>query len=724
MQISTISELKQKPIWVNWRLEDRNASKKAKVPINSKTGGNAMSNEPDTWSTFDIADKSKNKYNGIGFMFSELKKDYLLCGVDIDGTSEEDNPLSKEIAEFFKGTYIEASPSGTGLHIIFAIAKDFTYSDTYYKKNPHNKIECYLAGCTQRYFTYTGSGADLPILDMTEKFKAFLDKYMKRSDLKEQKPQLEKPKSTSTNIDVIEKARNAKNGSLFKALYDSGDISAYNNDDSSADLALCSILAFYMQGDSSAIDNAFRSSALMRDKWNRDDYRSSTINKAISSCKGNFYTKPRERTFKPTVEGADAEQKKQLITFDLFNNYLDEKRYVTRNNEITHNFDFDGFSGENPSHINNLIPIRLVSELKPMYSGVTKNIVYDFIYWRTANNPYNPILDLIENEIASGETGERESGWDGVDRIAEIYNIFGIAEKDSLSRTLIKKWLMQAYCGLHNNTDNPFSLDIVLVFQGGQGIGKTRFFEKLALIPNCFGEGITIDPSDKDSVKMATSVWIGELGEIGSTMKKDMDKVKAFLTKAKDEYRLPYAHEYVSYPRRTSFVGTVNDQEFLIDQTGNRRFATVPLKENLVIDYDTQIKPFNALQLWAQVAEIVANELATGKTYANCFRLTTEERSELSEHNSNFTKPLKGETEVTDILTSLHLEKGGFIQGEQWMSVTDFKAEHDALKNLDSRTIGKILKKLGYESKIIDKKNKTNHYLLPFKTRANNAQYY
>ena len=58
------------------------------------------------------------------------------------------------------------------------------------------------------------------------------------------------------------------------------------------------------------------------------------------------------------------------------------------------------------------------------------------------------------------------------------------------------------------------------------------------------------------------------------------------------------------------------------------------------------------------------------------------------------------------------------------MSVTDFKAEHDALKNLDSRTIGKILKKLGYESKIIDKKNKTNHYLLPFKARANNAQYY
>lgn len=58
---------------------------------------------------------------------------------------------------------------------------------------------------------------------------------------------------------------------------------------------------------------------------------------------------------------------------------------------------------------------------------------------------------------------------------------------------------------------DPYSLDIILVFKGRQGIGKTRFFEKLALKSQFFGEGICLDPRDKDSVMQATSKWISEL---------------------------------------------------------------------------------------------------------------------------------------------------------------------------------------------------------------------
>ena len=114
--------------------------------------------------------------------------------------------------------------------------------------------------------------------------------------------------------------------------------------------------------------------------------------------------------------------------------------------------------------------------------------------------------------------------------------------------------------GLFNTIENPFSLDIVLAFIGRQGIGKTRFFEKLALKSAFFGEGICIDPRDKDSIIQATSKWISELGEIGSTMKKDMDSVKAFITKSADKNtELPYGRASLHYARITSFVGTVND---------------------------------------------------------------------------------------------------------------------------------------------------------------------
>lgn len=730
MQI-TMQQLQRMSIWVNWRFMKRDG-KTTKLPLDPNTGDPAKSNDPTTWGTYATAlsnvSERSGECNGIGIMFMQ-GNEYALCGIDIDGHQSGGNPLQEEVLELFKGTYSETSPSGTGKHILFLLPLGYEYSNELYMKNPHNELECYIAGKTNRYFTFMGNGVDMPVTDQTEAFEQFTAKYMRKADWQSQKqqeppkntPQAQKQIARANDLDIIGVARKARNGAAFTSLYDSGDIKAHNGDESAADLALCGMLAFYLQGNYTAIDIAFRSSALMRDKWEREDYRSSTINKAIAGCKGKFYTPPKAaQSHKHTGEGEQQGGKKERLDFDLFQDYLRKKRYITRNNEITHSFEYVGFYGENPEHINNLVPIRLKSELEKLYSGVSNDTIKDYVYWATANNVYNPILDIIEQEAAAGETGERGRAWDGVDRISEIYRIFGIEESDMLSRILIKKWLMQAYCGLYNNIDKPFNLDITLVFQGGQGIGKTRFFEKLALQTNCFGEGITIDPSDTDSVKAATSVWLGELGEIGSTMKKDMDKVKAFLTKATDEYRLPYARDFVRFPRRTSFVGTVNDSEFLIDQTGNRRFATVPIKPSITIDYDMQIKPFNALQLWVQVAELVTEELRNGNTYSNCFRLTAAEKIELAIRNCSFTKPLKGEIEVADVLTYLSEPQAGYDKGEAWITVTQFKQQNDVLRNIDSGTIGKVLAKLGYEKKIGDKRNKTSVYYLPYKSWRNN----
>jgi primase-polymerase (primpol)-like protein len=73
------------------------------------------------------------------------------------------------------------------------------------------------------------------------------------------------------------KARNAKNGADFIALYDHGDLSAYDGDHSRADQALCNHLAYRTGRDAARIDQLFRSSALMREKWERADYRNWTI---------------------------------------------------------------------------------------------------------------------------------------------------------------------------------------------------------------------------------------------------------------------------------------------------------------------------------------------------------------------------------------------------------------------------------------------------------------
>lgn len=114
----------------------------------------------------------------------------------------------------------------------------------------------------------------------------------------------EKPKKNLTkrekndgflsDADVLEKARSSKSADRFSALF-AGDMSAYGNDHSRADAALCEMLAFWCgRGGYDQIERLFRQSGLYRDKWDREDYRQRTIEYALSQCQ-EFYS-PSEPT--------------------------------------------------------------------------------------------------------------------------------------------------------------------------------------------------------------------------------------------------------------------------------------------------------------------------------------------------------------------------------------------------------------------------------------------
>ena len=110
--------------------------------------------------------------------------------------------------------------------------------------------------------------------------------------------EFEAPKHVSMTFDddetVLQKARNSKNGQSFSNLYDQGDTSAYGDDDSAADQALCNYLAYWTNGDASQMDRLFRSSALYRDKWDANNgyYADRTIKKAISGILPNVMNSP------------------------------------------------------------------------------------------------------------------------------------------------------------------------------------------------------------------------------------------------------------------------------------------------------------------------------------------------------------------------------------------------------------------------------------------------
>ena len=106
-----------------------------------------------------------------------------------------------------------------------------------------------------------------------------------------------------TDQEIIEGCRAADNAAKFEALFNGGDVDTYHGgDDSAADLALMSILAFHTQ-DPGQLEGIFSASALgQRAKWGREDYRTRTIDKALSGL-GETWQAGRERSY-PIGKGA------------------------------------------------------------------------------------------------------------------------------------------------------------------------------------------------------------------------------------------------------------------------------------------------------------------------------------------------------------------------------------------------------------------------------------
>lgn len=125
-------------------------------------------------------------------------------------------------------------------------------------------------------------------------------------------------------------------------------------------------------------------------------------------------------------------------------------------------------------------------------------------------------------------------------------------------------------------------MENTLILQGGQGLGKTRFYQYLAS-PEWFDNSLGA-LSDKDERLKLHRTWFVEWGELEAVFRrKDIAAIKAFLSTDIDTIRKPYGRKPEAMPRRSIIVGSTNQSEFLVDSTGNRRFWVVPVKKQIDI---------------------------------------------------------------------------------------------------------------------------------------------
>lgn len=168
--------------------------------------------------------------------------------------------------------------------------------------------------------------------------------------------------------------------------------------------------------------------------------------------------------------------------------------------------------------------------------------------------------------------------WDGTRRNSEWLSDY-LGVKRTEYTALVGTFFLR---GMVQRVMRPGSkFDYAMVLEGEQGRGKSTVARLLAWHWFCDTD---LDLSNKDSLLALPGHWVYEIAELGSLMKAEERKQKSFLSRQEDEFRPPYGQRLIKVPRQNVFIGTTNEEEYLKDATGGRRFWPVMCGDSFNLD--------------------------------------------------------------------------------------------------------------------------------------------
>jgi len=299
----------------------------------------------------------------------------------------------------------------------------------------------------------------------------------------------------------------------------------------------------------------------------------------------------------------------------------------------------------------------------------------------SSENSYNPIKQMIESKE-----------WDKTERVETFFIDYLGAEDSEYTRTLAKRWLTGAVARVY---EPGIKFEVVPIFHGKQGIGKSTIGDKLA------GEYFTDSlkgMTNKDDLLILAGKWIVELSELSAMGETRIEEVKSFISARTDTFRVPYDKLPKDHNRTIVFFGTTNTPQFLKDVTGDRRFFPVSCKPNASKDI-FNISKETIQQLWAEAYEYYKNDTRI---------FYTEEEQDYIEEN--YRKDVRYEDELLNQVThfiNLEIPKdfyklqtyeqkkifndGYYYKGDSNIKVTGFQSKIEKFHTRD------LLKIIGYE---------------------------
>lgn len=206
----------------------------------------------------------------------------------------------------------------------------------------------------------------------------------------------------------------------------------------------------------------------------------------------------------------------------------------------------------------------------------------------TSSRSFNPVAKYLESLT-----------WDGVPRVDALLCDFLGAEHSEYTYTVTRKCL----CGAVARAFQPgIKYDNVLVTTGVQGTGKSYVFDKLG--GHWFSDTFNTFHG-KEAIEQLHGAWIIEIGELSNMRRADANTVKAFISKKEDRVRGAFKRRVEVSPRMCIFVGTTNEDDFLKDSSGNRRFWPVRTHEyRATRDKFTELTQEYVGQVWAEAVAL------------------------------------------------------------------------------------------------------------------------
>ena len=225
--------------------------------------------------------------------------------------------------------------------------------------------------------------------------------------------------------------------------------------------------------------------------------------------------------------------------------------------------------------------------LEKAYGIAGKDKIFDGVNVAAQKHTFHPVREYLDGCV-----------WDGVPRVEELLIRYMGAEDTPYTRAVTRKHLAASVARIMRPGTK---YDQVLTLRGRQGMGKSTLIARLG---GAWYSDTFTTVTGKEAYEQVQGVWAVEIGELAGMKKSEVETTKLFISKTEDRFRPAYGRRIESYPRQCVFWATTNEQTFLRDTTGNRRWWVVDTPNTPQGNIFEELTPETVRLIWAEAVEL------------------------------------------------------------------------------------------------------------------------